>query len=293
MDLKYPCGEAYNFGGLEPEASDFKTSKVAILPVPYEATVSYGTGTGHGPETIISASRHMELFDEELHKDFSTVGICTLAPIEVSCEGPEKMVDVLTEAVREILKHDKFPVILGGEHSISLAPAKACLEKYPNMTVLQIDAHADLRDEFNGTKHSHAAVMARIREIAPAVQVGIRSFSEEEMPLIEKYEDSIFFAKDIHGKTNWIKEVVEKLSDDVYITFDIDGLDPSIMPATGTPEPGGLDYYTVLSLLKEVCSNKNVVGLDMVELAPQSGNHAPDFLAAKLVYKMIGYSLCK
>ncbi len=279
-----------NFGGLPKEYSEYRKAAFVVLPVPYEGTLSYRGGAREGPHAIIRASMNMELYDEELKSSLFEKGIHTLPEIEPDFSSPEKMADRVYETVRGLVKDGKKVVVLGGEHSVSLGAVKALKEKFPKLSVLQIDAHSDLRGSWENTKFSHACVMKRITELCPAVQVGIRSVSEEEEEDIKKQGRRIFWAKDIAGKTDWIKRAVAQLTDDVYITVDLDGLDPSIMPATGTPEPGGLMWYETLNLLRNVCEKKNVVGFDVVELSPIPGNIAPDFLAARLAYKLIGYS---
>ncbi len=209
-------------------------------------------------------------------------------------KNPEDVVKQVKEAVLRVLNDKKFPVVLGGEHSISTGFAQAVKKKYPDFSVLQFDAHADLREEFEGTKYSHAAVMKRIHDINQnTVQVGIRSLSEEEGELIDREKKKIFWAKDIHDSDSWMKEAIKLLKKDVFITFDIDVFDPSIIPATGTPEPGGLDWYTITKFLRMVFSERNVLGFDLLELAPAEDSQPSDFTASKLVYKMIGYKFRK
>jgi len=274
---------------------DYNKSKFVILPVPYGGTVSYGKGAEKGPSAIIKASQHMELYDEELDKNNFEAGICTLEPLK-SAKTAEKMIDEIEKASSQLIKDNKFPIMLGGEHSISTGLVRALKKKYPDLSVLQLDAHADLRARWyigeegksKMSKFSHASVMARIRELCPAVQVGIRSLSVEEAEWIKKDNLPVYFAKDTHDNENWFNEAISRLSNNVFITIDLDVFDPSVMSATGTPEPGGLDWYKVTKFLKEVCKNKNVVGFDVVELAPNK-DISCDFLAAKLIYKMIGY----
>ena len=282
--IKYPN----NYGAIEEEEFySYDKSRFVILPVAYEGTVSYGKGTSKGPSAVIKASQNMELYDEELDKENYKAGICTFKELKAA-DSPEKMVDEVEKASSEIIKDNKIPIMLGGEHSISTGLVRALKKKYSSLSVLQLDAHADLRQEYEGTPYSHASVMARVRELCPAVQVGIRSLSAEESEWIKKDNLPIFFAKDIHDNNDWIDKAVEKLSDNVFITIDLDVFDPSIMPATGTPEPGGLQWYQVIKFLKKVAEKKKVVGFDVVELAPTK-DHSCDFLAAKLVYKLIGY----
>jgi len=280
-----------NFGALEKEFSSYEKSKAVILPVPYEGTVTYGKGTANGPKAIIEASKNMELYDIELDKEIYDVGIHTLKELKVE-KKPEDVINQVYDSVKKIINDNKFPVVLGGEHSITLGAVKASKEKYDNLSVLQIDAHSDLRDSYDGTKFSHACVMRRVIEICPIIQVGIRSMDIDETKFIKKIaHKNIFFAKDMHN--NWYDKAIKLLTNNVYITIDVDGLDPSIMPSTGTPEPGGLLWYQTINFLRKIAENKNIVGFDVVELSPIKENHAPDFLAAKLTYKLIGYSLLK
>lgn len=274
----------YNFAGLEEELSDFGKARVVVLPVPYDSTVCYAPGTRNGPHAIISASRNMELYDEELGWEPARVGIHTLDELEPSKESPNETVRRVEEAVKEILKSKKFPLILGGEHSISLGAVRAVSEFYNELSVLQLDAHSDLRDEFEGTKVGHTSVMRRISETCHTVQVGIRSMSKEEAEFARKKKLQLFYAKDFRPNA-----VVKLLKRNVYVSIDMDVFDPSEVPAVGTPEPGGLHWHEVLSLLKKVASQRNVVGFDVVELCPIPGDVSSDFLAAKLAYKFIGY----
>lgn len=257
----------------------FDESDVVVLPVPYEKTVCYMPGTAKGPKAIIDASMQLEGFDVEFGYEINKkVKIHTAK--ECGYEEIEKRVS-------EILDKNKLPVVLGGEHSITVPAVKAAAKKYADLSVLQIDAHTDLRDELGGNKNSHGCAMRRVREITKkTVQVGIRDMSAEENECIEKER----IGKYIHGTDFDIGEVVGQLSDNVYITIDLDGFDPSEVPAVGTPQPGGLHWEKVTAFLRKVAEKKNVVGFDVVELAPIKGQVASDFLAAKLVYKMIGYS---
>ncbi len=279
-----------NFGGLEldDKISSFEFAQALIWPVPFEKTVSYGHGTQHGPAAIIDASRNMELYDEEFDAEIARIGIHTLDAIDTKVPA-DKMMQRLYEEAKRLLQTNKFLCMLGGEHSITGPVVRAHFEKYPDLTVLQIDAHADLRESYDGTPNSHASVMRRVVELCPAVQVGIRALSLEEARAIPSLRTTVYYAKDIVGHTHWIQEVISKLSDNVYLTFDVDGLDPSLMPSTGTPEPGGLQWYESLNLIRAVAEKKRIVGMDVVELAPSAGNHAPNFLTAKLIYKILGY----
>lgn len=284
----------YNYLGIPEEFSAFAKSRYVILPVPYEGTVTYGEGTQYGPNAIIEASQEVELFDDELGIESYKVGVHTSVPTEITRKGPELQNEILYKRCKELLAHDKKFIMLGGEHSISYGPVRACLEKYPDLTVLQIDAHADLRDGYLGHKFSHAAVMRRIRDLTKkTVSVGIRNYSIEEHEYIRADKVKIFPGMETHCNPNWIDDVLATLSGDLYITIDLDGFDPSLVPATGTPEPGGLLWYPTLQLLRCAVAKCNLVAFDVVELAPIEGYHAADFLAAKLIYKLIGYDQTK
>jgi agmatinase len=279
----------HNFLGIPSGFSEFEKSEFVILPVPFEQTTTYQKGTKHAPPAIIEASHEVETFDEELKFEAFKAGICTLTPVEISDAGGQVVLDRIYEITRELIRLGKKPIMLGGEHTVSIGAVRAFQEKYPNLSVLQLDAHADLRDSYQDNRLSHACVMRRIAEMSHFVGVGIRNLSAEEHEFIQKKKSDVFFAKDIKNSDRWKKETLDQLNPDVYLTFDLDFLDPSIMPAVGTPEPGGLLWYETLDFLREVIERKNVVGFDVVELCPISGMIAPDFLAAKLIYKIIGY----
>jgi len=285
-------GGHLNFGGIEGGCTDYNNARVAILPVPYEGTVSYGSGTADGPKGMISASHYLEFYDEELCQETSEIGLHTLPSVD--CNGsPEVVMSSIRSAALSPLKDGKFLASIGGEHSITKGILDAFVEsRGRDFGVLQLDAHADLRDTYHGTIHSHACITRRIDDMGLSfVQVGIRSLSREEADFIEKKGLSPFFAHQImkSKREEWISKVIESLPEKVYVTIDLDCLDPSIMPSTGTPEPGGLGWYDVTALLKKVAEEREVVGIDMVELAPIKGLHAPDFLAAKLLYRTLGY----
>jgi agmatinase len=282
-----------NFGGIEEEEySAFETSKVRILPVSYEGTVSYGTGTGKGAMAIVDASRNLELYDDETDAEVYKIGIHTVEEMP-SIDPPQAMMDSLYARSAELISLEKLLVTLGGEHSISAPIIRAHAERFHNLSVLQIDAHADLRDTYDGTPHSHASIMARVVKDMrlPSVQVGIRSISADEASSLASYPNTtIFWAKDIVGKTNWIDKAIDLLTENVYLTIDIDGLDPSLVPLTGTPEPGGLGWYETLTLIRKLAEKRRIVGMDLVEFSQvESENHAPVFLCAKLVYKTLAY----
>ena len=280
--------EQINFGYLPDEFSSAEDAAIVLIPVAYDGTSTWIKGADKGPAAIIEASANMELYDIETDSEVYRRGIFTEEEIGGQITTRE-MIDAVHDAVQYYLEQGKFTVVIGGEHSVSIGAIKAHARQYEKLTVLQLDAHADLRDEYNGSTYNHACVMARAKEFCPIVQVGVRSMSISEKE--SAVESQMFLAEDIHDNTDWIKKVISRLSDDVYITIDLDALDPSIMPSTGTPEPGGLLWYDVLTLLRMVSEKKNVVGFDVVELCPDSSNKAPDFLAAKLIYKLLSYTL--
>ena len=272
-----------------PDESAFERAQVVILPIPYEQTTTYGTGTKEGPQALIDASRHMELYDEELAYEVYRVGIHTLRELETIASGPKAMMDRITEVTGELLDRGKFVVGLGGEHTVSFGLVRAFAQRFPGLSVLQFDAHADLRDTYQGTPYNHASVLRRISELVPAVQVGIRSMSREEAEWVQQRGARLFYAPEVLGSPTIATTICEALTERVYITVCLDALDPSIMPAVGTPEPGGLGWYDVLRIVRRVAETRHIVGFDVVELFPIPGNFAPDFLAAKLVYKVLGY----
>lgn len=281
-----------NFGGIDDEEySSFDAARVLIWPVAYEGTVSYGTGTGSGAMAIVEASRNMELYEEETDTEPYKLGIHTL-PEFTPRDTPDAMMFGLYNSTKELLESDKFICMVGGEHSISAPVIQAHNEKFDNLSVLQIDAHADLRDTYDGTPHSHASIMARVVKDMriPSVQVGIRSISADEArSLNESLPTRIFWARDIVGRTDWIDDAIHSLTDNVYLTIDIDGLDPSLVPTTGTPEPGGLGWYETLTLIRKLAERKRVVGMDLVEYSYVDAYDSPAFLCAKLVYKSLAY----
>jgi agmatinase len=274
------------FTGLGAEFTGLERSEIAILPVPYDGTSTWIKGADKGPFAIIEASPALEFYDIDTDYEVYKHGIHTLKALKTA-RRPEKMAEDVRKAVAGLIKAGKYVVMLGGEHSISAGSIKAFSERYKDLSVLQLDAHSDLRDEYEGSRYNHACVMARAREIAPIVQAGIRSMDPSEKKNMDR--SRVFFAKDIVGRKGWIRKAVSKLSKNVYVTIDIDVLDSSVMPSTGTPEPGGLFWYDVVDLLKAVAREKKVVGFDLVELCPSPNNRACDFLAAKLVYVFLTY----
>jgi agmatinase len=278
-----------NFMALPPSLSDYKRARAVILPVPYESTLSYRPGTKLGPRAIIEASRNVETLDLELDCEPCAAGIHTLDELEPDMRGPELMVARVREAVRPLIKDRKFVIMLGGEHSLTTGAVRAFAEKFRNLSVLQIDAHLDLRDEYEGTPFNHASVMRRVAEICPIVQVGIRSGCADEWAFAGKKGLRPYLAHEIHGRTDWMEEAAARLTERVFVTIDLDGLDPSVVPAVGTPEPGGLGWFETLKFLRTVFERREVVGADVMELSPLPGSVQGDFAAAKLAYKLIGY----
>jgi len=288
----------FGFGGLDEECCGYENSKYIILPVPYDSTTSYRVGTREGPAAIISASMNMELYDIETASNPYEAGICTLPAAEPHMGAVDKFLKNLEKICARILADKKYLITLGGEHSISYSPIaayhKALKKAGRKMAVVQIDAHSDLRADFEGTEYNHACVMRRVREEfkLETVHVAIRSYCDDEAAYIKKSRVKIFHGHEVAGRlVEKTPDIIKALAgfDDVYLTIDIDGLDPSIVPATGTPEPGGLLWYETLHFIKELVKSKNVCGFDLMELMPIPGNHASDFLASKLVYKVIAY----
>ncbi|HIJ67641.1 MAG TPA: agmatinase [Planctomycetes bacterium] len=278
--------ETINFGYIPEKYSKPETSRIAIIPVAYDGTSTWIKGAARGPEAIIDASANLELYDIETDSRVYLLGIFTENAIEAQT-SVVRIIEAVSEAVGYHLLNNRFPVVIGGEHSVSVGAVKACSARHEELTVLQLDAHTDLRDEYQGSKYNHACVMARVKEFCPFVQVGIRSMDFSEKDSLDR--NNVFFAEDIYDKRDWIEKVINRLSENVYVTIDLDVFDPSMMPSVGTPEPGGLFWYDVLLLLKALCVKKNVVGFDVVELCPNTGNKAADFLAAKLIYKFLSY----
>ena len=280
-----------NFGGIaEEEFSSFERARIVVWPVSYEGTVSYGTGTGRGAEAIIDASRNMELYDEETDAEVYKLGIHTVEE-SPSVEPPARMMESLYERASELVSTGKFVAMIGGEHSVSAPVIRAHAERYGNLSILQIDAHADLRDTYDGTPHSHASIMARVtRDMRlPAVQCGIRSISAEEARALDQLPTRIFWAKDIVGRSDWWDAAVDGLTENVYLTVDIDGLDPSLVAQTGTPEPGGLGWYETIGLIRTLARKRRVVGMDLTEYSYVEGQDASAFLCAKLIYKTLAF----
>ena len=281
-----------NFGGIEARYAAFESAAFVVAPVPYDLTTTYQGGSRRGPQAILDASCNMELYDEELGSETYRAGIHTLEPLEIEASGPEVMTASVRKNIAEIFAAGKIPVMLGGEHSISVGAVRAAKERFPELSVLHLDAHADMRDSYQGTPFSHACAARRIAEVCPLVQAGIRSLSLEEALFLRESRIRTYSADAVRdGSPEVVEKICGGLSDDVYITLDLDVLDPSVMPATGTPEPGGIQWWNIIKILKAVSGRCRVRGFDVVELLPIPGVVAPDFLAAKLVYRMMGYVL--
>lgn len=280
--------EKMNYGGLDNEFTAYENAKIVVLPVPYDGTSTWIKGADKGPAAILEASANMELYDIETDFEVYTKGIATLEPITES-SSPEAMSQAVEKQVDAILKDKKFPVLLGGEHSVSIGAFRAFAKHYDNFSILQLDAHSDMRSEYEESTHNHACVMARGKEVASVAQVGIRSSCIEEKENIDP--DRIFYAYELKESSTWMYEVSQKLNDDVYITIDLDVFDPAYMPSTGTPEPDGMNYREVINFLKLISERHNIIGLDVVELCPNATNKAPDFLASKLIYQILSLKM--
>jgi agmatinase len=274
-----------NFGGDEV-VYDYSESAIIIVPVPYDETSTWMRGADKGPEAILQASVNLEFYDVETSSEAHKAGIFTISPI-LQDETPEMLIDDVYYRILSILDDRKFPVIIGGNHTVSIGSIKAFSEYFDNLSILQLDAHADLRQEYEGSEFNHACAMARAREYAPIVQVGIRSMSIGELPFADR--DRIFYSHELYYDKSLYGKAIDKLSENVYITIDLDVFDPSIMSSTGTPEPGGPRYFELLHFLRDVIRKKNVVGFDVVELCPSHTNKSPDFIAAKIIYQLLSY----
>jgi agmatinase len=277
-----------NFGGAEV-VYDYAGSGIIIVPVPYDETSTYIKGADKGPDAILEASPNLEFYDVETGTEVHRKGIHTIPPV-LEKSSPEALVNAVCDKTLQLLGEKKFPVIIGGNHTVGIGSAKACSEYFKNLSVLQLDAHSDLRQEYEGSRYNHACAMARIREFAPLVQVGIRSMWVDELQYVKKKR--IFYAHELYYDKKLYKKAIEKLSRNVYITIDLDVFDPSLMPSTGTPEPGGPDYYELMHFLRDVAKKRNIVGFDVVELCPSPANKAPDFIAAKVIYQLLSYIFC-
>jgi agmatinase len=287
--LPYHAQLPFTFGAIEQDPGSFERAQAVVLPIPFERTTSYVPGTRNGPREIIAASSQVELYDEELGREICDVGIHTLPGMESPFAAAEEAFAEMRRVAAWLATAGKFFVALGGEHALTAPLVAGVAERHPGVTVLQIDAHADLRDSYMGDRRSHASAMRRVLEFAPCVQVAIRNLSAPEVGAIPSLATTVFYDWNMREDPDWMQRVVEKLGEKVYITIDCDGIDPAVMPAVGTPEPGGLNWRELLTLLKLVMSRRTVVAADVVELCPIPGFVAPNFLAARLVYKLIGY----
>jgi len=274
-----------NFGGNEV-VYDYSESRIIIVPVPYDETSTWIKGADKGPDAIMEASVNLEFYDIETDSEAHLFGIHTVDPI-IEKSSPEALVNSVYNRVISLLDQDKFPVVVGGNHTVSIGSAKAFSEHFKNLSILQLDAHSDLRQEYEGSIYNHACAMARMREFAPVVQVGIRSMSREEAS--EADWERIFPAHELYIDKTKYQKAIDLLTDNVYVTIDLDVFDPSLIPSTGTPEPGGPGYPEIMNFLKEVIWKKNVVGFDVVELCPSPSNKAPDFVAARIIYQLLSY----
>lgn len=274
------------FGGIQEEFAKYDKSKIVLIPVPFDGTSTWQKGADKGFEAFIEASENMELYDIETDSEVYKNGISILNAITEK-SSPEAMVEAVHKSVQHQIKRNKFVTLFGGEHSISIGAIRAFYETYENLTVLHLDAHADLRKEYEGSKYNHACAVYEASQHTNLIQIGIRSMDASEKLTMDF--EKVYFAHEIAQDNFWMDSALEQMTENVFITFDLDVFDPSIMPSTGTPEPGGLFWNETLEFLNKVFSEKNVVGFDIVELCPNSNNKAPDFLAAKLYYKMLSY----
>ena len=282
-----------NFAGLKAPFSNFDIAQVVILPLPYDITSEWHRGSMFGPQAIIEASEFLEMYDQELNTEIFNVGIHTHPTLQISNDNPEDMIEKVYQTAFQLIEQSKFVISLGGEHTVSIGLVKAFNDSFDNISVLHLDAHTDLRDEYSGTKFGQATVIRRITELCPVVQAGVRSLSKEEMDFINARNLHPYFISEKNDYKLPINDIVNSLNKNVYITVDLDVFDPSIMSAVGLPEPNGLSWNDVTRLLKAVISKRNVIGMDFVELCPEAGPAACAFLTAKLVYKIIGYQFSK
>lgn len=274
------------FLGTDLEKNHFEEAEIILQSLPYDGTSSWGKGADRGFEAMIEASEYVETYDIETDSEVYTRGIHLPDPV-IDDSSPEANTEAVYSRTKELLESGKFLTFFGGEHSVSIGTIRAFREAWPDMTVLQMDAHTDLRPEYHGSPFNHACALHEASKHVNLVQVGIRSMDTVELPYLNR--NQCYFAEKVAGTTGWMEKSIGQMTDNVYITFDLDCFDPSVMPSTGTPEPGGLDWITVIRYLRKVFQEKNVVGFDIVELAPIEGLYAPDFTAAKLYYKMLNY----
>lgn len=274
-----------NFGGAEV-VYDYDHSDIIIVPVPYDGTSTWMKGSDRGPDAIMEASVNLEFYDVETGTEVHKRGIHTIDPVAVN-SSPEALVEAVFNTVHKLFSEKKFPVTVGGNHTISIGAVKAAAAEFESLTILQLDAHSDLRQEYEGSKYNHACAMARAREYAPVVQVGIRSMAAEEIPYADRQR--IFFAHELYYDKTLYERAVSLLTENVYVTIDLDVFDPSVMPSTGTPEPGGPDYYELMHFLRDVALKRNIVGFDVAELCPMPSGKYPEFVAAKVIYQFLSY----
>lgn len=280
------------FGGLKKEEPDFSGAHAAVLPVPYDSTVCYDAGTRKGPAAIVAASQQVETYDLAWGVDYEELSITLLDEVEQIVTGPDKMLDTVESVYRAVSEKVPFILTLGGEHSLTTAPVRVLSEKYKgSLTVVQFDAHADLRESYQGSPYSHASVMRRVIEMAPITQIGIRNASKPEWEFINESGHPVYYAWDVAGRTDWIDGMIDKLNDNVYITFDLDGFDPAVAPGVGTPEPGGLGWRETVEAIRRIGKKRNIVGADVMELKPIPGSVVSEFAAARLAFKLLGAAL--
>jgi len=275
------------YGGLPEAFTNYSTSKVAVLPVAYDGTSTWVKGADKGPYALLEASANMEVYDIETNSEVYRIGIFTDEIMEGDFSSPDQMVNAVRSRTLKLINDGKLVATIGGEHSVSIGAVQAHARTYDHLTVLQIDAHADMRSSYEGSPYNHACVMARVKELCPVVQVGIRSMDSSEKTNIDPHR--VFWAHQLVANNSWMDEAIDLITPNVYITFDLDGFDPSIFPSTGTPEPGGLLWYPTLTFLRKVIESRNLVGFDIVELCPNPLDKSSDFLAAKLLYKILSY----
>lgn len=276
----------YIYAGIKGDHNEYENAKVLLQSIPYDGTSTWGKGADKGFEAFLDASENMEIYDIETDSEVYEQGVHILEPI-MEDSSPEAVFKTVYGKTKELLKTDKFLTFFGGEHSISIGVIKAFYEAHPDVTILQLDAHTDLRPDFHGSPYNHACAVYDASQNSNLIQVGIRSMDSGELPYLDR--EKCFFAEHMYGQTEWMQDSISRMTDKVYITLDLDVFDPSIMPATGTPEPGGMDWNTIIRYLKKVFTQKDVIGFDIVELAPIDNIKAPQFLAAKLYYKMLSY----
>ncbi|AOR29652.1 agmatinase [Formosa sp. Hel1_33_131] len=278
--------ETKTYAGISEEYAKLEHSKIVLIPVPYDGTSTWQKGADKGPKAFLEASENMELYDIETNSEVYKQGVYLTEPIKVNAT-PEAMVDAVHQETKSYIKKNKFVTVFGGEHSISIGTIRAFNEMFPSLTVVHIDAHADLRKSYDGSSCNHACAVYEASQNTNLIQVGIRSMDIKEKSVMNL--DKTYFAHDMAIDDSWMDSAIDQMTDNVFITFDLDAFDPSILPSTGTPEPGGLLWYETMDFLKQVFAEKNVVGFDIVELCPNEIDKSSDFLAAKLYYKMLSY----